>query len=69
MDGFTLIDERIDTEARWRIGDAIAFATTVEEVKEIQATCEHRYKRMSHECWICGHVQTVEELEADDIPF
>jgi acetone carboxylase gamma subunit len=69
MDGFTQIEERNDSNDRWRIMDAIAVATTHEEVAEIQATCEHRYKRMSHECWICGHVQTVEEIEADSIPF
>ncbi|MGB4594499.1 MAG: hypothetical protein WBI14_01155 [Anaerolineaceae bacterium] len=69
MDGFTEIDERIDTEARWRISDAINFATTNEEVEEIRASCEHRYHHMSYECWIYGHVQIVEELEADDIPF
>jgi len=69
MDGHTRLDEMVDNEARWRIMDAIAAATTTEEVEAIQADCEHRYKGMSHECWICGHVQTVEELEADDIPF
>ena len=69
MDGFTQIEARNDELDRWRIGDAIAAATTWEEVAEIQAGCEHRYKRMSHECWICGHVQTVEELEADSIPI
>ena len=69
MDGHTRLDEMVDNEARWRIADAIAFATTNEQVAEIQAQCEHRYKKMSHECWICGHVQTVQELEADSIPF
>ena len=69
MDGFVRLDEMVDKEARWRIADAVNFATTNEEVEEIRASCEHRYHRMSHECWICGHVQTIEELEADDIPF
>lgn len=34
MDGFTEIDERVDTEARWRIAHAVVFATTNEEVEE-----------------------------------
>ena len=70
MDGFTRLDAMVDNEARWRIADAVAAATTWEEVTEIQSGCDHRYKLMSHECWICGHVQTVEEIEADnEIPF
>lgn len=69
MDGFTPLDASLDRLQHDRISDAIAAATTVEEVAEIQASCEHRYKIMSHECWVCGHVQTVEELETDSIPF
>lgn len=69
MDGFTPIDAYLDRVDHDRISDAIAAATTDEEVVEIQAQCQHRYKIMSHECWVCGHVQTVEELEADTIPF
>ena len=69
MDGHTALDEMVDNEARWRIADAVAAATTFEEVAAIRATCEHRYKTNSHECWICGHAQSADELEADNIPF
>jgi hypothetical protein len=69
MDGFTPIDAAMDRLERLRIMDAINFAMTNEEVEEIRATCEHRYRRMSHECWICGHVKTAEEPAADDVPF
>lgn len=37
MDGHTALDEMVDTGARWRITDAAAAATTVEEVEAIQA--------------------------------
>ena len=70
MDAFTPINEMLDMTDRWRIMDAIAAATTNEEVLEIQATCQHKYPLLSHTCSLCGHVQTVEEIEADnEIPF
>lgn len=70
MDAFTPVDSMLDTTARWRIADAIAAATTTEEVAAIQADCEHRYKPVNHECWICGFAKPADpEYLIDDIPY
>ena len=68
MDGFTPIDSYLDRVDHDRMSDALAMATTWEEVAEIQSTCAHKYPLLSHECSVCGHVQTVEEIELDNIP-
>lgn len=69
MDGHTQLDANDDWRYHMSIVNAIAEAGTNEEVAEIQATCSHRYPIMSHTCSNCGHIQTLEELEADNIPF
>ena len=70
MDGFTLIDAYLDRVDRDRIMDAIAVATTTEEVEAIQADCEHRYHAGESECWICGFTKPADpEYLIDDIPY
>ena len=70
MDGFTQIEARNDEHDRWRIGDAVAAATTWQEVEEIQAQCEHRYHVGKSECWICGYVKPADpDFLIDDIPY
>jgi len=69
MDGFTPIDAYLDRVDHDRMTDALACATTWQEVAEIQAGCQHKYPLLSHTCSVCGHVQTVEELEKDNIPY
>lgn len=70
MDGFYHIDQYLDRVDHDRVSDAIAAATTDEEVAEIQAQCQHRYKIGSKDCWVCGYEQPDDpNFDIDDIPF
>lgn len=70
MDGHTPLDATLDQIEHWRMVDAIAAATTHEEVAEIQATCQHKYPLGSQECKDCGYVKPADpDFLIDDIPF
>lgn len=70
MDGFTRIDEYLDRVDRDMIGDAIASATTVEQVIEIQRGCRHWFHVGERECWVCGYVKPADpDFLIDDIPY